>query len=72
MSDQKTGKKKHPGLLKVMQSVMAGALGVQSSKRHEEDFQSQSPWMYIIVGVLFTIGFVVTLIMIVRWVLAGQ
>lgn len=63
--------KKGPGLLKVFQSVLAGALGVQSSKRHQEDFDSQSPWPYIVVGVLFTAGFVGTLILIVRWVLSG-
>lgn len=65
-------KKKGPGFLKVVQSVLAGALGVQSSKRHEEDFESQSPWPYIVVGILFTAGFVGTLILIVRWVLSGQ
>lgn len=64
--------KKGPGILKVLQSVMAGALGVQSSKRQEEDFSGHSPWPYIVVGILFTVGFVVTLIMIVRWVLATQ
>lgn len=64
-------RKKGPKLLKVFQSVLAGALGVQSSKRHEEDFDSQSPWPYIVVGVLFTAGFVGTLILIVRWVLSG-
>ncbi|MEX0603859.1 DUF2970 domain-containing protein [Marinobacter sp.] len=69
-NEQRHGKK-GPGLLKVFQSVLAGALGVQSSKRHEEDFESQSPWPYIIVGILFTAGFVGTLILIVRWVLSG-
>lgn len=63
---------RRPGLLKVMQSILAGALGVQSSNRHQEDFESGSPWPYIIGGILFTAGFVVTLILIVNWVLAGQ
>ena len=57
-----------PGVLKVMQSILAGALGVQSDKRREEDFSSHSPWPYI----LFTVGFVVTLVVVVKLVLAGQ
>lgn len=65
-------KRRKPGLLKVMQSILAGALGVQSTNRHQEDFESGSPWPYIIGGIIFTAGFVVTLILIVNWVLAGQ
>lgn len=61
-----------PGILRVMQSVLAGALGVQSEKRRQEDLTSQSPWPYLIVSVLFTLGFVVTLIFIVKIVLANH
>ncbi|MCS5564387.1 DUF2970 domain-containing protein [Marinobacter sp.] len=71
----KTDDKQHrasPGVLKVMQSILAGAFGVQSDKRREEDFSSHSPWPYIIAGVLFTAGFVVGLILIVQMVLANQ
>lgn len=62
----------NPGVLKIMQSILAGAFGVQSDKRRQEDFASHSPWPYIIAGVLFTAGFVVGLILIVQAVLAGQ
>lgn len=68
--DQK--KPKGPGVLKVMQSILAGAIGVQSDKRREEDFSSHSPWPYIIAGILFTACFVVGLIVIVNLVLASQ
>lgn len=68
--DSPNGKKKNPGILKILQSILAGALGVQSSKRREEDFASHSPWPYIIAGVLFTVGFVVTLLLIVNWVVS--
>ncbi|MDX1633096.1 MAG: DUF2970 domain-containing protein [Marinobacter sp.] len=71
-SDGSARQRRRPGLLKIMQSILAGALGVQSSHRHREDFESGSPWPYIIGGILFTAGFVVTLILIVNWVLAGQ
>lgn len=65
-------RKKGPGVLKILQSVLAGAFGVQSSKRHQEDFSSQTPWPYIIAGIIFTVGFVVVLALIVSWVLSGQ
>ena len=65
-------KQRGPGVLKVMQSILAGAFGVQSDKRREEDFSSHSPWPYIIAGILFTASFVVGLIVIVNLVLASQ
>jgi len=77
MSDQnketdQPGRKKGPGVLKVLQSVLAGALGVQSDKRREEDFSSHSPWPYIIAGIIFTAGFVIALVVVVKIVLANQ
>jgi hypothetical protein len=68
----KQQKPKSPGVLKVMQSILAGAFGVQSDKRRQEDFSGHSPWPYIIAGVLFTVSFVVGLIVIVNLVLASQ
>ena len=65
-------KPRGPGVLKVMQSILAGAFGVQSDKRREEDFSSHSPWPHIIAGILFTASFVVGLIVIVNLVLASQ
>lgn len=65
-------KPKGPGVFKVMQSILAGAFGVQSDKRREEDFSSHSPWPYIIAGILFTASFVVGLVVIVKLVLASQ
>jgi hypothetical protein len=59
-----------PGVLKVMQSILAGALGVQSNKRHQEDFANPSPWAYIVGGLLFTVLFIGGLILLVNVVLA--
>ncbi|MGM0952251.1 MAG: DUF2970 domain-containing protein [Pseudomonadota bacterium] len=61
-----------PGILKIMQSILAGAIGVQSDKRRQEDFSSHSPIPYIVAGVLFTATFVIGLIIIVKLVLASQ
>ncbi|WP_417514831.1 DUF2970 domain-containing protein [Marinobacter sp.] len=68
----KNKKSRGPSVLKVMQSVAAGALGVQSNKRQEEDFASHSPLPYIIGGLLFTALFIGTLVLIVQVVLSGQ
>jgi hypothetical protein len=65
-------RRKGPGVLKVLQSVIAGAFGVQSGKRHEEDFSSHSPVPYIVAGLLFTFGFIGVLALIVQWVLSSQ
>ena len=61
-----------PGVGKIMQSILAGAFGVQSDKRRQEDFSSHSPVPYIVAGLLFTATFVVSLIIIVKLVLANQ
>lgn len=61
-----------PGILKIMQSILAGAFGVQSDRRRQEDFSSHSPWPYIIAGILFTAVFVATLVLVVQAVLASQ
>lgn len=71
-ANNRSGRRKGPGVLKILQSVLAGALGVQSDKRRHEDFSSHSPWPYIIAGIIFTVGFVVTLIVVVKLVLASQ
>ncbi|WP_100640590.1 DUF2970 domain-containing protein [Marinobacter salexigens] len=70
--NSKNKKPQGPGVFKVIQSVAAGALGVQSSKRREEDFGSHSPWPYIIGALLFTGLFIGTLVMVVKLVLSGH
>lgn len=66
------GRRKGPGVLRVLQSILAGAFGVQSNRRREEDFSEHSPLPYIIGGILFVLGFVVTVALIVRWVISTQ
>jgi len=71
-NNKKERKSGSPGVLKIMQSILAGAFGVQSDKRRQEDFSSHSPWPYIVAGVLFTAAFVIGLILVVQAVLASQ
>ncbi len=63
-------KKPKLGLGHMVLTVLAAAIGVQTSKNHAKDFEQGSPLPYIIAGVVFTAVFLVTLILVVKWVLA--
>lgn len=69
-SEQPDDSKSRPSFLRVMFSVMAAFFGVQSEKNRVRDFQHSSILPYIVAGVLFTALFLMTLILIVRQVLA--
>ena len=70
--DNEENKPGSAGVLKIMQSILAGALGVQSDRRRQEAFSSHSPVPHIVAGLLFTAVFVGGLILVVNLVLAGQ
>lgn len=48
-------------LFKVVLSVMSAMIGVQSSKNHERDFAKGRPAAYIIVGIIMTVLFILTI-----------
>jgi len=59
----KSGKQDGPGapsLLSVLGSVLASMFGVQSSRKREEDFTHGKPSQYVIIGLLVTVMFVLT------------
>lgn len=58
-----------PGFFAVVKSVIASGLGVQSRENMERDMRSGSPLPYIVVGLIGTIAFIATLIIVVRLVL---
>lgn len=60
-------KDKKTDLKRLIMSLLAGLVGVQSDKNRQEDFGSGSIWPFIIGGILFTILFVLCLIMLVRF-----
>lgn len=64
--------KRSLGLLAVISSVFAAALGVQSSKNRERDFKQGSAGVYIAAGIIFTALFIFTVISVVQWVLASR
>ncbi|MBS7660456.1 DUF2970 domain-containing protein [Pseudomonas lalucatii] len=56
-------------LREMLQSVLAAALGVQSSKHRLRDFSRGKPSHFIVLGVLFTLVFVLLLVAVVKLVL---
>ena len=69
-SGAETKQKKKPSLGSVVKSVLAAGIGVQSNKNRENDFENGSPLAFIIGGVIFTIGFIVTVSLVVGFVLS--
>lgn len=61
-------KKKRSNLLV---SILGAAFGVQSSKVQERDFEQRSAWPFIIGGLVFGLIFVLTLVFVVKAVLAN-
>jgi len=65
MSDEK----QYIGFIQVAKSVLSGMFGVQSSKNRERDFTKGKPIHYVVVGLLFTVIFILTLVGVVKLVL---
>jgi len=57
--------------LQLLQSTLAAALGVQSGKNRQRDFEQGKPSQFIFAGILFTLVFIGILITIVRIVLSN-
>ena len=53
-------------------STLAAAFGVQRRKNLDKDFKHGNIYAYLAAGVIFTAGFVVTVILVVQLVLAGS
>ncbi len=57
-----------PNLLHVIKSVIAAGIGVQSNKNRKVDFENGNLSSYVIVGLIFTILFVLGLTTLVSFV----
>ena len=65
-------KPKKPGLGSLVKSILAAAIGVQSNKNRERDFQQGSPLAFIIGGFVFTLLFIASLATVVGLVLSNN
>ncbi|WP_417350116.1 DUF2970 domain-containing protein [Ferrimonas sp.] len=57
--------------MKVVASVLAALFGVQSEANRQRDFSHASPLPFILTGIVLVGLFVLGLIALVNWVLAG-
>lgn len=65
-------KPKKPGLGSLVKSILAAAIGVQSNKNRERDFQEGNPLAFIIGGFVFTLLFIATMATVVGLVLSNN
>jgi hypothetical protein len=65
-------KAKKPCLGSVIKSILAAAIGVQSDKNRERDFEQGSPLAFIIGGFVFTLLFIATVATVVGLVLSSH
>ena len=64
--------KKKLSILHILTSVLAAAVGVQSKKNQEKDFNAKgSIYIYIAAGIIFTVLFVITIVTVVKSILAS-
>lgn len=68
---EREGEQRKPTFWQVIQSVLAGALGVQTNEARKRDFSSGSPMPYIVGGVIFTVLLIVVLVVVVNVVLSS-
>lgn len=62
---------KRPTLGRIIQSTLAGALGVQSSKNREKDFANGNIWVFVVSGIIFTVLFIATVMTLVKLAIAN-
>ena len=55
--------------LEALKSAGAALFGVQTSDKHQQDFQAETPFPFILAGVILVIGFILILLAIVDVVL---
>ena len=70
MTDENKSKK--PRLGSVIKSILAAAIGVQSNKNRQRDFEEGNPLVFIIGGFVFTLLFIATIATVVGLVLSNN
>jgi len=60
-----------PTFLRALGSALAALFGVQKSNVHQQDFESETPFPFLLAGVILVIGFILVLVTIVKFVIAS-
>lgn len=68
MTDDKQ-KDQQPGFGSIVMSTLAAAFGVQSSKNRERDFVKGNFKAYVISGLIFTVIFITSIVMLVKFLI---
>ena len=69
MNPNESKETRRPSLGRIFLSVIASMFGVQSTRRRQEDFSTGSPWPYIVVGLVMTVVFILSVWFVVKMVL---
>ena len=69
MAHEKSGGGSGPSLGRIFTSVLASLFGVQSGRNRERDFAQGRPWVYVVVGLVVTVAFVLSVWFVVKLVL---
>jgi hypothetical protein len=54
-----------PNLLQIIKSVIAAAVGIQSNANRTKDFSSGSPGIYLAIGLIATLTFILCIVLVV-------
>jgi hypothetical protein len=60
-----------PGLGSVIMSTLSAFIGIQSSKNRERDFAKGNFKAYVISGLIFTVVFITSIVMLVKFLIAN-
>lgn len=69
MSEPSSDARQGQSLARVFASALASLFGVRSGNKHAEDFAQGKPWVYVVVGLVVTFAFVMTVWLVVKMVL---
>lgn len=72
MNDKENAKDAPLGFWSLVKSGLAAMFGVQTESNRERDFKERKPGDFIFIGIVLTVGFVLTLIFIVNSVLEAS
>ncbi|MCC7517491.1 MAG: DUF2970 domain-containing protein [Pseudomonadales bacterium] len=74
MSDESSQQKnqeaaKTPGFRAILMSTLAAGIGIQSNKNRERDFTQGNIKVYAVAGLIFTVVFISSIVILVKWVI---
>ena len=69
MDQDKKDAARAPSFIDVLGSVLASMFGVQSNRNREKDFTHGKPSQYIIIGLMVTVAFMLTIWVVVSLVM---